>query len=405
VTSRGGFEESGASGPLTFGSAAVMQHRAFVEAEVHTVPMAHPEDTSGVAGLFDGGVLDPAHVIAVMAQTEGGGEGRALAAAALRRLLGERLGVAVETLAGTVPMLMIGGTAGLMCPHVTLFVNRPVTTPGRQGVARLVLSAGQTRALAPEELGSLTAVREVAAAVTGAMDAAGISGPDQVINVQLKAPALTAGQIADAAARGKSLCSADVSIAGAKTRGAAALGAAVALGEVELAALSEDAIGRDAGLYTRRAFASAGEEQTAVSVVVIANVDGAPGHLRAAGGVMPHQLDLRAAHRVFAAAGIDLDNGVVSERDRARISAVFVKAGADAVGDVVGRRHTMLTGPLAAHAGNQAKAVAHAILAGIVGDSLVLANAGPEHQGAPGSNLLCVIAKQNDTQHGPRHAR
>src|SRR6187401_2295093 len=103
-----------------FGSATVKQHRVPVEAEVHTVPMAHPEDTSSVAKLFDCGLVDPAHVIAVMAQTEGGGEGRAWAAAALRRLLGERLGVAVETLAITVPMLMIGGTAGLMCPHVTL---------------------------------------------------------------------------------------------------------------------------------------------------------------------------------------------------------------------------------------------------------------------------------------------
>src|SRR4051794_15484901 len=152
--------------------------------------MAHPEDTSGVAKLFDRGLVDPANVIAVMAQTEGGGEGRALAAASLRRLLGERLGVAVETISTMIPMLMIGGTAGLMCPHVTLFVNRPATAPGRSGVERLVLSAGLTRALRPEELGTLTAVREVAAAVTRAMDAAGIFDPGQVRNVQLKAPAL-----------------------------------------------------------------------------------------------------------------------------------------------------------------------------------------------------------------------
>jgi hypothetical protein len=137
--------------------------------------------------------------------------------------------------------------------------------------------------------------------------------------------------------------------------------------------------------------------------VVIGNRDGAPGLLRAANGVMSHQLDLPAAHGVFAGAGITLVNGVVSAQDRARINAVFVKAGADAVGDVLGWRHTMLSGPLAAQSGNQAKAVAHAILSGIVGDSLVLANAGPEHQGVPGSNLLCIIAAQDETRHGKHH--
>ncbi len=376
-----------------FGSAAVLQQKVPVEAEVHTVPMEHPEDISGVAQLFDSGVVDPANVIAVMAQTEGGGEGRATAAAALRRLLGTRLGVAAEMVSTTVPMLMIGGTAGLMCPHFTLFVNRPATAPGQPGVERLVLSAALTRAFGAEELGTLVEVREVATAVSKAMAAAGISDPGQVRNVQLKTPALTAELMRDAVRSGKSLCSADLSVAGARTRGAAALGAAVALGELDIDAISENAIGRDTHLFTQRAFASAGEEQNAISVVVIGNVDGAPGRLRVASGVMAHQLDLRRAHEVFATAGITLANGTVGEQDRPRIKAVFVKAGADAVGDVVGRRHTMLSGPLAAHSGNQAKAVAHAILSSIVGDSLVLANAGPDHQGAPGSNLLCIIAQ------------
>lgn len=377
-----------------FGFTNVLQHKGPVEAEVHTVTMENPEDTSGVAQLFDRGLVDPVNVVAVIAQTEGGNQARADASAALRRLLGERLGVSGQTVFNTVPMLMIGGTAGLMCPHFTLFVNRPAVTPGRAGVERLVLSAVSTRALGPEELGTLTEVREVADAVVKAMDAAGISDPSQVKNVQLKTPAITAELMMDAARRGISVCSPDLSIAAARTRGAAALGAAVALGELELRAVSEDAIGRDTRIYTHKAFASAGEEQSCVCGVVIGNKDGAPGRLRVAGGVMSHQLDLRSAHQIFAAAGVTLVNGAVSEHDRPRVKAVFVKAGADAVGDVLGRRHTMLSGPLAEHSGNQAKAVAHAILSSIVGDSLVLANAGPEHQGAPGSNLLCVIADQ-----------
>ena len=108
---------------------------------------------------------------------------------------------------------------------------------------------------------------------------------------------------------------------------------------------------------------------------------------------MEHQLDLKGARDAFEIAGLRLENGSLVEADRKRIAAVFVNAGANYVPEILGRRHTMLSDFLASYAGHQAKAVVHAILSGIVGDTLLLANAGAEHQGEPGSNLLCVIAK------------
>ena len=65
---------------------------------------------------------------------------------------------------------------------------------------------------------------------------------------------------------------------------------------------------------------------------------------------------------------------------------MFCKAGGDAVGAIDGRRHTMRSDFLAAFSGHQAKAVVHAIVSSIAGTTQVLANAGPEHQGAPGAN-------------------
>ena len=46
-----------------------------------------------------------------------------------------------------------------------------------------------------------------------------------------------------------------------------------------------------------------------------------------------------------------------------------------------------------AFGGVQAKSVVHAIVASIVGDTHLLASAGAEHQGPPGTNLICVITE------------
>ena len=139
---------------------------------------------------------------------------------------------------------------------------------------------------------------------------------------------------------------------------------------------------------------AAAGEQVACRVLVIGNVDGAPGKLVAANSVMQDQLDIAGARKAFAQAGVTLDkDGVVPEADRKRIAGVLVNAGADYVTNVRGRRHVLHSDFLTSFSGIQAKAVAHAIVASIVGDTMFLASAGAEHQGPPGANLVCVIAE------------
>lgn len=365
-----------------------------VESEIYVVTMKNPRDVSGVAALLNQGIVDPGHVIAVMGQTEEGSLARKEAASALRQLFANRRSRPSDSLKDGIPMLMIGGTAGLMCPHFILFVNKPAAVRGKSGVKHLVLAATSSRVLLPEECGTLVQVAEVARVVETAMRSAGITSPSDVHSVQLKTPAITVDQMRDAARRGQSTCSTDLLKAAAMARGAAALGAAVALGEVSHSQISADSIGRDASLYSSKTFASAGEELDAVQVVIIGNANGAPGHLRAFSGVMEHQLDLHGAHKVFAEAGLTLINGIVNEQDRPKLKVVLAKAGGDAVDHVLGSRHTMRSGLLNEYSGHQAKAVVHALLSGIIGSPLVLANAGTEHQGKPGSNLLCVIASE-----------
>ena len=198
-----------------------------VEGEVHTVAMASPEDVSKVAELFDSGRVAPADVIAIIAQTEGDGYARGYSALALQNLFSERLNVSRKQIFEQIPMLMIGGTAGMMCPHFTLFVNKPSSARGNPGIKRMVLAAATTRALLPEEYGRMAEVEEVAKTVKATMKTAGITDPVDVHSVQLKVPSMTAVRMNDAARRGQSVCDPNPVVASGKTRGAAALGTAV----------------------------------------------------------------------------------------------------------------------------------------------------------------------------------
>jgi cyanuric acid amidohydrolase len=196
-----------------------------VEAEVHTVTMAGPDDVSNVAELFENRTVDPAHVIGVIAQTEGDGYARGYSALSLQNLFSERLKIFRQEIFDNIPMLMIGGTAGMMCPHITLFVNKPTSAKGQPGVKRMALAAATTRALKPEEYGRMA---------HATMKAAGITDSADVHSVQLKAPSMTGGRMADAASRGKTVCDPNPVVASGMSRGASALGAAVALGELKI---------------------------------------------------------------------------------------------------------------------------------------------------------------------------
>ena len=345
------------------------------EAQVHTLPMNSPSDVSALARWLDAGRVEARHVVALIAQTEGDGHARGYAALSLRLLFAQRLGLSTAEVEARIPMLMIGGTAGLMSPHLTLFVKRPAArVPG--GPPRLAIGVASTRELLPQELGTRAQALLVAQAVRHAMQDAGIENAAQVACVEMKCPQ-----------------SPSAATTPAHSRGASALGAAIALGEVQEDDVTDDALLRRTELYTERGSASSGQEQTAVRVVVLGQVAGAPGDFVVGHGVMAHALDLAGAQAAFTAAGLALQHGMVVPAQRQRVAAVFVNAGADALPDCQGRRHTLHTDLLSAHTGHLAKAVAHASVAGIAQDTLLLANAGAEHQGRPGSNLLCVVAR------------
>ncbi|MBO6783010.1 MAG: ring-opening amidohydrolase [Alphaproteobacteria bacterium] len=354
------------------------------ESLVYTVSMAAPDDVSGIAALFDDGTLAPRDVRGVIAQTEGDGFARGYFTLALELLLSERLGVPRAQITEKIPIMAIGGTAGLMTPHATLFVRRPAADPVPQHDTALALGFAFTRTLKEAELGTALQARVVAESVAAAMADAGIESHDDVAAVEIKCPQPSP----------ESLPGVGAGALGARSRGACALGAAIALGEVDAGDVSDDAICARTDLYARRASASSGGELHNVRIVVVGNRRGAPGRQRAGWGVMSDQLDTAGALQAFEMAGLAPENGALDAAASARLGAVFVNAGADAVGQCRDHRHTLNTDLLAAYSGHVAKAVAHATVSAIAQTPLVLGNAGSEHQGPLGGNLVCVIADQ-----------
>jgi cyanuric acid amidohydrolase len=107
---------------------------------------------------------------------------------------------------------------------------------------------------------------------------------------------------------------------------------------------------------------------------------------------MQDSLDVPSAKAVFKQAGLQFDE-VPTPEECQKLAAAFINAGVDAVSSVRGRRHTMHTDFLAGYAGIIAKAVINGIVGSIIGETMILASAGWEHQGPRGASLLAVIAK------------
>ena len=213
--------------------------------------------------------------------------------------------------------------------------------------------------------------------------------PDEIDCVQIKCPAMTPE-------RAKSLTAlpgGSLGAASSMSKAASALGIAIALGEISADSVIDDVVNRDRSLFTLRGSVSAGGEHTACRVLAFGNSAGSTSSLRSGSGVMSDQLDVLGVLSALAASGIDSPSNPLAPADASRVRQVFINCGADLTSEVRGRRHTINSDFMAGQAGIMAKAVANAIVAGVVGDPMVLASAGAEHQGRPGSNLITVLSE------------
>jgi cyanuric acid amidohydrolase len=348
-------------------------------AGVLRLPTAGPGDTAALAAAIDSGQVDPATIVAIVGKTEGNGcvndFTRGYATLALKLLLADRLKCALPEIEKRVAIVMSGGTEGGLSPHLLVFCRD--TAPVEASGLRLAIGIGLTRAFKPEEIGRVAQLEETAAAVTMAMKDAGIVSSKDVHFVQIKCPLLTKERIEEATRRGAMTATADTYHSMALSRGASALGVALALGEVTAA--PEAAICRDWSLYSKVASTSAGVELLRNEIVVLGNASGWAGDLVIDHDVMSDAIDAEAARRVLARIG-------------GETVAVLAKAEASPSGEIRGRRHTMLDDS-DIHSTRHARALVGGVLAGVIGDTLLYVSGGAEHQGPAGGGPIAIIGR------------
>lgn len=339
--------------------------------ELYKIPQAGPDDISGLDQLIKKGQINPAEIVALLGKTEGNGcvndFTRGYAVQTLKHYLSSHIGLAA---ANKLVYVMSGGTEGVLSPHLNLFTRsqRP-DLPSRWG---LVMGVAHTRDFSADEVGTVTMVKTVAEAVEGAIAQAGLE-PDQVHFVQIKCPLVPAAQSAEQRSSYQSM---------AVSRGASALGVALALGEISADQITPETICSNYHLYSGRASTSAGVELKNCEIFVLGNAAHATGSLLVGHDVMAHALDAEAVTRALKRTG-QPDGEIIN---------VFAKAEADPGGYVLGRRHTMLDDSDISHT-RMARAVVGSVLAAAVQDPMIYVSGGSEHQGPPGGGPVAVIVR------------
>ncbi len=360
--------------------------------DVVRIATKSPGDVSGLLQLVESGRIAPTSILAVMGKTEGNGGvndfTREYAVSALCHALAPHLGIAPPVVEERIAFVMSGGTEGVLCPHLTVFARTGVSDTGAVTGKRFCIGIAQTRDLLPEELGRTAQIEETVKAVHAAMQDAGIADPKDVHFVQIKCPLVTGERVAVALARGAKPATASAYRSMGYSRGASALGVALALGEIE--SVREEQVLKDWDLFSSVASTSAGIELMHNVVIVMGNSNTSASPYVIGHAVMRDAIDLAAVRAAFESVG--LTDGATQDKLEDRLVNVFAKAEASPDGAVRGFRHTMLEDSDIGST-RHARAAVGGLIAGVAGCGAVYVSGGAEHQGPAGGGPIAVIAR------------
>ena len=367
--------------------------------------MAAPSDTSGLQRLADEGKIRPDSLVALAGKTEGTGAhddwGRVWADVALREWTAGFLGVTVGEVAQRVMFVLSGGCPGVITPHIVAITRELVDIPdGKEPIGaekRLVVGRAGSDPMPPEEVGRMGQIRKVAEATRQAMADAGLKDPGDVHLVMVKVPGLTTASIKDAESRGKTVVSHDLPFgpegAGAYANDAAALGVAMALGEVKESALSDEVVRRDWDLYSEVAMTSSGGEKRHGEVILFGNSSQSQSALRIGHAVTKDFIDAEGVRKALRAAGLKFKDGLPDQADLAkRLVHVFAKSVIPGSDKIRGQRITLLDDADAYQIG---KALGGMLVASVTGRTTNYVSGGERnsHQGPPGGNIIAAVAR------------
>ena len=369
--------------------------------EMFVCPMATPSDTSKLQALADSGAVKPGSLVALAGKTEGTGFhddwGRVLADLVLREWTARFLGIPVSKVAERVTFVLSGGCPGVITPHVTAVTREweEADQAGLDGQKHLVVGIAGSEPILPEQVGRMGMIRTVAAAVHRAMADAGVDDAKDVHLVMVKVPGLTTASIKDAESRGQTVVTRDLTFgpegAGSYGNDGAALGVALALGEVPESALSDAVVRRDWKLYSEVAMTSSGGEKRHGEVLVLGNSVRSRSRLRIGHAATKDFIDAEGVRNALRSAGLAFEC-LPSEKDLSRLVHVFAKSVIPGTDELRGQRITLLDDHDAYQIG---KALGGMLVASVTGRTTNYISGGERnsHQGPPGGNTIAAVVR------------
>ena len=365
-----------------------------ISVDVVRIPTKGPGDVSGLIRLIEAGRIDPTSILAILGKTEGNGGvndfTREYAVSALSAALAPYLSLPPQGVEERIAFVMSGGTEGVLSPHISVFTRNMSDNDGSRKTAdkRLSIGIAHTRHFLPEEIGRVAQVGETARAVSAAMADAGIEDPRDVHFVQVKCPLLTSDRSEEAQGRGQSTVTSSAYGSMGYSRGASALGVAVALGEIN-GDINDQHILKKYDLFSSVASTSAGIELMHNVVIVMGNSSHATSSLVIGHALMRDAIDYAAVIEALNSAGLESNHASATP---GRLVNIFAKAEASPDGVVRGCRHTMLE-DTDISATRHARAAVGGLISGLAGTGAVYVSGGAEHQGPAGGGPVAVIAR------------
>ncbi|HWD21660.1 MAG TPA: ring-opening amidohydrolase [Burkholderiales bacterium] len=318
--------------------------------------MSSPGDGAGLRRALRRLALDEVLQLAVVAKIEG----TATLNDVSRELAAERIGAELRRAGGHALLrrslrLLSAGCEGVITPGGWVIASLRA-----RGGAAFGLALGHARSapVAMRDRATPRHIRTAAGAVRAAMRRAGLDRKSVEL-VLIKSPILLAGAGRHAGST-------------AASRGAAALGGALALGELRGSDIDESSLCADWTLHSSRTMAFSGTETDCCEALVMGNRRGGDSRLRVERAVLADILDAAPLAALASEA-----------------RAVFYKAGIGRFGTVRGARTTVLTSELAAD--KQLRAAASGVVGATLGTTRSFISGGAEHQGPPGTCLAAVI--------------
>ena len=168
------------------------------------------------------------------------------------------------------------------------------------------------------------------------------------------------------------------------SRAASALATAIALGEIDAGAVSDDSVNRDFSLYSGVASCSAKPGLARTEILAFGMSPAWGGDLVIDHGVLADILDVDGIRAVAGRLGV--------LEDRERLVGVFAKSEADPRGTVRGGRHTML-GDDDIGDTRYSRCVLSSVLAATLGETRVYVSTRAEHHGPLGGGPLAIVAR------------